>query len=170
MEDKRTGQCFVAMPSSGPLIKQQPDGPVMKNGTVVLTCEVRGGIPLATLSWDCGGSSAVITTPSIGKVTSTVQLVVNSVDNGKTCTCDVTHPLWDTNKSTTVTIVVYYLPFESLVLAMEPSSTLFIGSRVNATCHLTGGKPLATLILNCNGLFGFNFNTTKTAFNGSVYS
>ena len=76
--------------------------------TVIMTCDIKGGNPLAAITWTCEGSSPIITTGSqpTNTVTSSVQLTVNSNDDGKICTCIGHHPVWTTDKTTGHTLHV----------------------------------------------------------------
>ena len=87
---------------------QTPSGYINEYSTVILTCDLQGGNPLATITWTCGGSSSINPTgsPPTNTTTSSVQLTVNSNDNGKICTCIGHHPVWTTDKTTAHTLDV----------------------------------------------------------------
>jgi hypothetical protein len=36
-----------------------PSGPINESSTVILTCDITGGHPLATITWMCEGSSPI---------------------------------------------------------------------------------------------------------------
>jgi hypothetical protein len=56
----------------------------------------------------CTGSSPINPTgsPPTNTATSSVQLTVNSNDNGKVCTCIGHHPVWITDSTTSHTLDV----------------------------------------------------------------
>jgi hypothetical protein len=89
-------------PTSTPSIAQTPPGPINESSTVILTCDIKGGNPLATITWTCERSFTIIPTgsPPNNTATSSVQLTVNSNDNGRICTCIGHHPVWTTDKTT----------------------------------------------------------------------
>ena len=93
---------------SVPSIIQTPPGPINQGTTVILTCDIKGGNPLATITWTCEGSSPInpSESPPTDTVTSSVQLIVNSNDIGKVCTCIGHHPSWSTDKDTDHTLDV----------------------------------------------------------------
>ncbi|OPL33169.1 hypothetical protein AM593_03404, partial [Mytilus galloprovincialis] len=86
-------------PESFRLITQTPSGPIVEDNMVILTCEIIGGNPLATLFWQCDGFTP-ITSPGIlptNKVMSSIQKIVTKEDNGNNCTCTGQHRLWTPN-------------------------------------------------------------------------
>ena len=87
---------------------QTPSGPINESSTVILTCDIKGGNPLATITWTCEGSSPINPTgsPPNNTATSSVQMTVNSNDNGRMCTCIGHHPVWTTDKTTGHTLDV----------------------------------------------------------------
>ena len=95
-------------PTSTPSIIQTPTGYINEDSTVILTCDIKGGNPLATIRWTCEGSSPINPTgnPPTNTVTSRVQLTVNSNDNGRMCTCIGHHAFWTPDKTTGHTLDV----------------------------------------------------------------
>jgi hypothetical protein len=87
---------------------QTPSGPINENLTVIVTCDIKGGNPLATITWTCKGSSPINPTgsPPTNTATSSVQLTVNSTDNGRICTCIGHHPVWTPDRETGHTLDV----------------------------------------------------------------
>jgi hypothetical protein len=88
-------------PTSTPSIIQTPLGSINDGSIVILTCDIKGGNPLATITWTCEGASFINPTgsPPTNTVTSSVQMTVNSNDNGRMCTCIGHHPVWATDKT-----------------------------------------------------------------------
>ncbi|XP_071172169.1 neural cell adhesion molecule 1-B-like [Mytilus edulis] len=83
-------------PEPLPLITQTPSGPIVEDNKALLTCEIIGGNPLATLFLQCDGFTPV---PSTGilptnKVVSSIEKIVTKEDRGKICTCSGQHQLW----------------------------------------------------------------------------
>ena len=95
-------------PTSTPFIIQTPKGPINEGSMVIMTCDIKGGNPLATIACTCEGSSPINPTgsPPTNKATSSVQLTVNSNDNGRMCTCIGHHPVWTTDKTSGHTLDV----------------------------------------------------------------
>jgi hypothetical protein len=56
---------------------QTPSGPINESSTVILTCDIEGGNPLATITWTCEGSSPINPTgsPPTNTAISSVQCV-----------------------------------------------------------------------------------------------
>ncbi|VDI33777.1 Hypothetical predicted protein [Mytilus galloprovincialis] len=70
-------------PESFPLITQTPSGSVVEDNKAMLTCEIIGGNPLATILWQCDGFTPV---PSTGilptnKVVFSIEKIVTKEDN-----------------------------------------------------------------------------------------
>ena len=91
-----------------PSIIPTPSGPINESSTVILTCDITGGNPLATITWTCEGSSSITPTgsPPTNATTSSVQLKVNGNDNGKVCICIGHHAVWTPDKTTGHTLDV----------------------------------------------------------------
>jgi hypothetical protein len=51
---------------------QTPPGPINDNLAVILTCDIKGGNPLATVTWTCEGSSPINPTGNPPTNTATV--------------------------------------------------------------------------------------------------
>ena len=87
---------------------QTPPGPINESSTVILTCVITGGNPIATITWTCAGSSPITPTgsPPTNTATSSVQLTVTGNDNGRNCTCKGNHTVWTTDKETGHTLDV----------------------------------------------------------------
>ena len=83
---------------------QTPTGPINEGSYVILTCDIEGGNPLATITWSCEGSSPNNPTesPPSNTATSSVQLQVNSSYNGRICTCKGHHTTWTPDKTTAI--------------------------------------------------------------------
>ena len=95
-------------PTSTPSIIQTPLGPINDGSSVILICDIKGGNPLATITWTCEGASLINPTgsPPTNTMTSSVQLTVNSNANDRMCTCIGHHPLWTTDQNTGHTLDV----------------------------------------------------------------
>jgi hypothetical protein len=95
-------------PTSTPSNIQTPLGPINEISTVILTCDIKGGNPLATITWTCEGASPINLTgnPPTNTVTASVQLTVNSNYNDRICTCIGHHTVWTTDKTTGHTLDV----------------------------------------------------------------
>jgi hypothetical protein len=95
-------------PTSTPSIIQTLLGSINNGSTVILTCDIKGGNPLATITWMGEGTSPINPTrsPPTNTVTSSVQLTVNSNDNGRMCRCIGHHPVWTTDQTTGHTLDV----------------------------------------------------------------
>lgn len=91
-----------------PSIIQIPSGPVIEGEMVVLTCEISGGNPLATINWICDGLTYMPSNINLpGKVLSRIELNATINSDGKKCICSGHHPLWADNKEEGHTLIVY---------------------------------------------------------------
>ncbi|VDI63052.1 Hypothetical predicted protein [Mytilus galloprovincialis] len=90
---------------STPAITQTPTGPVNANTTIILTCEIKGGNPLANITWQCNESTPVDSTrTSANSSISLVQLIARKWLNGTACNCTGSHPAWTQHNSTSLVL------------------------------------------------------------------
>ncbi|XP_052063019.1 synaptogenesis protein syg-2-like [Mytilus californianus] len=136
-----------------PTITQIPIGPVIEGNMLILTCEISGGYPLATITWICDGFTQITTShsPLHDKVVSRIELNVTRNSDFKECICRGQHPLWTENKEERHTLIVYFSPDESPSITQTPVGSVDEGSQVYLTCEVQGGKPLAKLEWQCDG-------------------
>lgn len=75
---------------------------------VVLTCEISGGNPLATITLICDGLTYMPSNINLhDKVLSRIELNATKTSDGKKCICSGHHPLWAENKEEGHTLIVY---------------------------------------------------------------
>ena len=96
MKQKSFQNYFIVVPpSQDPSLDIQPASPAYYEGDIVrVTCLVNGGLPLASLTWDCPGLG---TTVSSSNSTSAWTLVTGTITrtlNGRTCRCTARHQAW----------------------------------------------------------------------------
>ncbi|CAC5385646.1 unnamed protein product [Mytilus coruscus] len=134
-------------------ITQIPIGPVNEGNMVILTCEISGGYPLASITWICDGFTQITTSPSPlhDKVVSSIEFNVTRNSDFKECICRGQHPLWTENKEERHTLTVYFSPDESPSITQTPVGSVDEGSQVYLTCEVQGGKPLAKIEWQCDG-------------------
>lgn len=79
----------------------------------MLTCEINGGNPIATLSWQCVGFTPVTPTGILptDKVVSSIEKIVTKEDNGKNCTCTGQHRLWTPDQKISFHILHVYCKY-----------------------------------------------------------
>ncbi|KAJ8321713.1 hypothetical protein KUTeg_000184 [Tegillarca granosa] len=134
-------------PESDPVVTGY-NGSVLYNGNVVnLTCIVKGGTPLADISWDCKGTSVTGTDKSTATTAvSELSLNVDRSFNGQICVCKSEHPLWTANR--TVEIAPVSTP---MISGYTNNQTLYETTKNHLTCHVTGGNPVASITWTCRG-------------------
>lgn len=139
-------------PSSDPIVSGYDGSKLYVNNGIVLSCQVTGGYPLATLSWTCDeqdypgtNRSVVNTTISELSITATANL------NGKSCTCKGRHPVNSYSKDiNSTTFLVYYAPSESPVITGYVSGQPIYKGNKQLDCKVAGGYPLSILTMTCN--------------------
>ncbi|KAJ8316274.1 hypothetical protein KUTeg_006288 [Tegillarca granosa] len=137
-----------APPTGSPVITGYDGSTRFFGNTVVLTCTVTGGIPLATLSLTCKDTPVPGTV--LGTMTYTVS--IDSSYNGQRCSCTASHPTWTVNKGVhSQMFVVHYPPTVNRLVSGYDGSVRYRGDRVTLTCQVSGGSPLATLSWTCDG-------------------
>ena len=96
-------------PTTLPTITQAPNGTIHEDNKVILTCAIRGGNPLAAITWSCDGTTQITPTgtPSLSEATSSVELVTTKDNNGQICICTGKHILWTKDKAQQHTLSVY---------------------------------------------------------------
>ncbi|XP_071176546.1 B-cell receptor CD22-like [Mytilus edulis] len=139
-------------PTSSPDIKQIPSQPVIEGNKVTLTCEISGGNPLPTMTWQCDNFANVVPVdlPPANRVVSSIERVVTRLDNGKICICIGQHPLWTPDKQATHIVIVYYLP-ASPSITQIPQGSVDEKELITLTCEIIGGNPPATIVWQCSG-------------------
>ncbi|VDI63890.1 Hypothetical predicted protein, partial [Mytilus galloprovincialis] len=141
----------TAQPTSGPLLKQIPNGQVVVGTTINLTCTVIGGKPIANISWKCGEYFNKSDQSSTMVALSSIQLNVSKSDNDKMCNCTASHSLWTPAKTTYIHFDVAYAPITNPTI-QAPSDGIITGTSVTLTCTVSGGNPLVTLTWDCAGI------------------
>ncbi|KAJ8306770.1 hypothetical protein KUTeg_015678 [Tegillarca granosa] len=91
---------------SNAVIKQGNTISTIEGNSTELVCEVRGGNPLATITWDCFGLTGSSSTVRVIS-RSTINFIAHRSHNRRTCTCRASHPTVNLG-SDSVTINVYY--------------------------------------------------------------
>lgn len=95
-------------PSENPSISSSSQSFVYTSGDIMnLTCIVRGGNPLANLSWNCISNDWEVERHSNYTQTALI-LKVDKRFNNKNCTCIATHPLKTKFKSEKLTVYCKY--------------------------------------------------------------
>lgn len=86
-----------------------PIGPIIEGNMMILTCEISGGNPLATITWICDGFTHITASPSpfTDKVISSIERNVTKISDGQECICRGHHPLWTENREARQTLIVY---------------------------------------------------------------
>ena len=100
---------MLDQPTASPTITQTPTEPIIEGNQVTLTCTIKGGNPVANIMWSCQGATQITPTgsPSTVDAISSVELVTSKDNNGQTCICTGSHPLWTNDNSQQHTIAVY---------------------------------------------------------------
>lgn len=99
---------FLDAPLSMPtIVPSSPGVPYLRGTNVTITCRLRGGNPLATLSFKCNGkslkeSNQTNTTTAI----SALDFVIDVTFNNKTCICIGTHPASENKFQNNITLIV----------------------------------------------------------------
>ncbi|XP_033758188.1 nephrin-like [Pecten maximus] len=121
-------------------------------GTIVtFYCQVEGGNPLATLSWECKGTPMTWQNgTNAGIARSRLELTIDKSYHRRQCVCTATHQgrVFDERA---VQFDVIYPPSGSVILSPSGTYTNHIGTTVTLDCHVAGGNPLATLSWECKG-------------------
>ncbi|XP_071172166.1 nephrin-like [Mytilus edulis] len=137
---------------SKPAITQNPKGPVNENTTIILTCEIKGGNPLANIAWQCNESTPVNSTrTSANSSISLVKLIARKWLNGIACNCTGSHPAWTQQNSTSIVLNIRYPPDKLPSINQTPMGSINEGTHVYLTCEVQGGKPLAIIEWQCKG-------------------
>ncbi|XP_033758187.1 nephrin-like [Pecten maximus] len=119
--------------------------------TVALDCQVKGGNPLATLSWECKGSPRTgHSWTNSGIARSRLQLTIDESYHRRQCVCTAKHQ-GSVFHEGAVEFNVIYPPTRSVVLSPSGTYTSITGTTVTLDCRVEGGNPLATLSLECKG-------------------
>ncbi|CAC5367821.1 unnamed protein product [Mytilus coruscus] len=152
IENANTVISIKAPPSSNTiLITANPTGPINSGETIHVTCSLSGGNPLATLSWNCSGTT--INKSSEKSAFLDIAFTVGQQDDGKICTCFATHLIASYNATAekVVKLKVYYRPDDSPTITQVPEGSIDTGDAVLLNCTLNGGNPVVTLSWNCSG-------------------
>lgn len=72
-------------PDDSPTVTQVQEGSINTGDAVLLNCTLKGGNPVATLSWNCSGNNHV--TKSGNTVVSSIEFNVNRSYHHTVCTC-----------------------------------------------------------------------------------
>ncbi|XP_053373002.1 nephrin-like, partial [Mercenaria mercenaria] len=114
---------------------------IIANHTGVLSCSIKGGNPVATLTWNCfntGSASVIVGTTVTKNVTWTA-----SRNQDRSCTCGSSHPLAE-SQSVSVKVETLYPPNRPIIKANginTPRSVDVIeGMSVSLVCE-SSGKP-----------------------------
>ncbi|VDI13467.1 Hypothetical predicted protein [Mytilus galloprovincialis] len=150
-------------PDYRPSIQATPPGGIIIGQTMMLTCSVKGGNPLAILRWNCTGDITNSTTDTTANYS--VSFPVNKSQNKAICACSASHPVTSYTPVIYHSLEVYFAPDTNLTLQRKPAGGIISGNKVNLTCIASGGNPLATLSWNCSGT-----NTKYTAENTVSHS
>ncbi|XP_060081922.1 nephrin-like [Ylistrum balloti] len=136
--------------------------------SVTLDCHVRGGNPIATLTWRCKGALRTgKNLTSTDTARSTLTVTVDKTYNGHMCACiatQQTNPGREIGRKT-VEFNVIYAPTDKLMMSPSGNKDIGAGDSVTLDCHVRGGNPIATLTWRCKGALrtGKNMTSTDTA-------
>ncbi|XP_060083674.1 synaptogenesis protein syg-2-like [Ylistrum balloti] len=142
----------VLYPPTGTLMVTPSGTQSIFTGTsVTLQCQVRGGNPLATLTWQCKGSS--VTGQDLTNATTAVSTLTFTADrtyHQQQCVCTAVHPTSPSGVFDTVSIIfnVLYSP-DRATFSIVFTTPFYVGDDVYLDCMIDGGNPLATLSWIC---------------------
>ncbi|XP_033758190.1 nephrin-like [Pecten maximus] len=125
---------------------------VFTGGTETFDCQIKGGNPLATLSWHCMGSTVIgQNRTEAGKAVSRLQITIDESYHGRQCMCKASHKASPNGVYGTESVEfnVIYPPKENITLSPSGTYTVFSGRTVTVDCQIKGGNPLATLTWEC---------------------
>ncbi|XP_021372933.1 hemicentin-1-like isoform X1 [Mizuhopecten yessoensis] len=142
----------VINPPTGTLIVAPSGTQSVLTGTqVTLQCQVGGGNPLATLTWQCKGSP--VTGQDLTNTTTAVSSLTFTVDSTyhqQQCVCTAGHQASPNGQFGTVSVAfnILYAPTVE-TFAIHYTSPFYKGDNVYIDCKIDGGNPLATLSWTC---------------------
>lgn len=95
------------------MIDQVPTGAVDTNSSIMLKCTVKGGKPLAILTWNCTGN--ITTNTSEDTSFSIVEFSVTKHNHGMVCICLATHSIasYQHTARHIVNVICEYINFSS---------------------------------------------------------
>ncbi|XP_021370149.1 nephrin-like [Mizuhopecten yessoensis] len=123
---------------------------VQADTTVMLNCSVEGGNPLATLTWQCKGSTFVGQNLSyLTTSDSRLELKVDKTYHQQNCLCTARQQASPNGWVGTMSVqfnVLYAPDVDTFIIQSEP---VYEGQTLNMYCKMQGGNPLATLTWSC---------------------
>ncbi|XP_060085338.1 synaptogenesis protein syg-2-like [Ylistrum balloti] len=135
--------------------------------SVTLDCHVRGGNPIATLTWRCKGALRTgKNLTSTDTARSTLTVTVDKTYNGHICACiatQQTNPGREIGRKTVEFNVIYPPLATNIYLLPSGTETVTNGTTQRLECQLKGGNPLATLTWRCkeSPRIGVNLTTSN---------
>ncbi|XP_060064032.1 hemicentin-1-like [Ylistrum balloti] len=136
----------VRYPPTHPLTVTGNTDPVYDDDDIDLRCSIRGGNPIATLSWMCPGQS-VMSSPSDTSDTaiSVLRITLTPFYNGANCTCTATHHVQGFTSTHTEVFNVYFAPQIRALTVTDPFPWLAREDYVGRlSCDTTNGNPSPT--------------------------
>ncbi|XP_021356388.1 synaptogenesis protein syg-2-like [Mizuhopecten yessoensis] len=136
----------IRYPPTNPAIVTGNSDPVYDGDDIELRCSIRGGNPLASLTWACPGRSVTSTTANTADTAvSVMRIRLTPLYNGANCTCVATHPAQGFMTSHTEVFNVYYAPRINDLKVTDPFPWLARDTYVGRlSCDTTAGNPSTT--------------------------
>ncbi|XP_021365679.1 hemicentin-1-like [Mizuhopecten yessoensis] len=136
----------VTDPPTNPAIVTGNSDPVYDGDDIELRCSIRGGNPLASLTWTCPGRSVTSTTANTADTAvSVLRIRLTPLYNGANCTCVATHPAQGFMTSHTEVFNVYYAPRIHALTVTDTFPWLARDTYVGRlSCDTTAGNPPTT--------------------------
>ncbi|CAC5377909.1 HMCN [Mytilus coruscus] len=163
MENTSTVISIKDPPDDSPTITQIPEGDIDTGDAVLLNCSLKGGNPVAILSWNCSGN---IHLTRVGNaVICTLEFNVNKLHHETVCTCLASHNTIDSySDSTSHSLHVLYPPDHDPTIQQDIPGPVDSGSSVSLIYSVSGGNPLASLSWDCKGITHNSSSSTKTEY------
>ncbi|XP_052074119.1 hemicentin-1-like [Mytilus californianus] len=151
-------------PSDTISLTENPKGPINTGETLHVTCSVSGGNPLATITWNCSGTTVKKSFDKVALLN--ISFTVGKQDDGVRCTCYASHIIatYNATAEKVIIIEVYYPPDSQPTIQQIIPGPVDSGSSVSLNYSLSGGNPLASLSWDCKGTTHNSSSSTKTEY------
>ncbi|CAC5359257.1 unnamed protein product [Mytilus coruscus] len=164
IENASTVISIKEAPSHTISLTENPKGPINTGDTLHVTCSVSGGNPLATITWNCSGTTVKKSSDKVALLD--ISFTVGKQDDGVRCTCYASHliPTYNATAKKVIIVEVYYPPDSQLTIQQIIPGPVDSGSSISLNYSLSGGNPLASLSWNCKGTTHNSSSSTKTEY------